>query len=182
MGTTSKVTDYEKQGADFLGATGAEISARLIGNDKYFDDDTDTRDIYMVELKRGGRSYSFKFGQSIVNSAKVKDKLNGREYTLSGGSAGSHTHRYLRPEKFPKSKKEFSSEFNFIEGTPPTSYDILCCLTKHDPCTFEDFCGDFGYDTDSRKAKKTYKAVRNEYLEVCRLFSDEEREKMAEIQ
>ena len=67
--------------------------------------------------------------------------------------------------------------FNFgqsiaAEDTPPTMYDILTCLTKHNPETFEDFCSEYGYNTDSINAQKTYKAVQREFNGVNRLFSD----------
>lgn len=55
----------------------------------------------------------------------------------------------------------------------PSSYDLLACLTKYDPGTFEDFCGDFGYDIDSKKAEKTYRAVVKEYERLCRVFGDD---------
>jgi hypothetical protein len=62
----------------------------------------------------------------------------------------------------------------------PTSYDILSCLQKYDVGSFEDFCSDFGYDNDSRKAKKTYHAVLKEFQGVNYLFSNVI-EKLAEI-
>lgn len=76
--------------------------------------------------------------------------------------------------------------FNFgqsIAGADeiPTAYDVLSCLQKYDIGSFEDFCGEFGYDTDSRKAEKIYKAVCKEYESLCRLYSDEELQLMAEI-
>lgn len=64
----------------------------------------------------------------------------------------------------------------------PTEYDVLACLTKYDPGTFENFCSEFGYDTDSRSAEKTYNAVKDEYNNLCALFNDEEMQLMAEIQ
>ena len=51
-------------------------------------------------------------------------------------------------------------------------YDILATLTKYDPIDFNNFCLDFGYNTDSIKALKTYKAVVKEYKAVVRLFGD----------
>jgi hypothetical protein len=51
-------------------------------------------------------------------------------------------------------------------------YDILACLTKHNPETFEFFCSEYGYDTDSINALKTYKAVQREFNGVNRLFAD----------
>ena len=58
----------------------------------------------------------------------------------------------------------------------PRLYDIIACLTKYDPGTFEDFCSEFGYDDDSGSAEKIYNAVKDEYLSMCTLFSDEELE------
>lgn len=78
--------------------------------------------------------------------------------------------------------------FNFgqsiiSDATPPTAYDILACVQKYDVGSFEDFCSGFGYDTDSRKAEKTYKAVCKEYAGISQLFSESEiMEKLQEIQ
>jgi len=45
---------------------------------------------------------------------------------------------------------------------PPDAADVLSCLcsdaTSADRVTFEDWCSDLGYDTDSRKAEKIYLA------------------------
>jgi hypothetical protein len=64
----------------------------------------------------------------------------------------------------------------------PSAYDVLTCLTKCDPGTFENFCSDFGYDTDSRKAERTYKAVCDEWEQVSKLFNEQEIELLQEIQ
>ncbi len=43
----------------------------------------------------------------------------------------------------------------------PTAADVLDCLASDASGaeqSFEDWCSDYGYDTDSRKAEKTYKA------------------------
>lgn len=67
-------------------------------------------------------------------------------------------------------------------GTHPTAYDILACLTKYDVGTFENFCSDFGYDTDSRKAYKIYKAVLREWKNIELLFTPEQIEQLQEIE
>ena len=56
--------------------------------------------------------------------------------------------------------------------TKPTAYDVLSCVQRYDIGTFDDFCSDFGYDTDSRKAEKTYFAVQREVSECQRIFGD----------
>lgn len=68
-----------------------------------------------------------------------------------------------------------------IAASTPTAYDVLACLTKYDPGTFQNFCDEFGYDTDSRKAEKTYFAVQEEWSNVQRLFGDVI-DQLAEIQ
>ena len=67
--------------------------------------------------------------------------------------------------------------FNFGQSiaagsVEPTMYDILACLTKHDPETFENFCSEYGYNEDSIKSLKTYIAVQREFKGVNRLFAD----------
>jgi hypothetical protein len=68
------------------------------------------------------------------------------------------------------------------KGVSPVAYDLLACITKYDPDTFENFCREFGYDTDSRKAEKTYEAVKEEYAKVSFFFTAEEIEELQEIQ
>lgn len=58
--------------------------------------------------------------------------------------------------------------------TKPTEYDVLTCITKSDPGSFEDFCGEFGYDTDSRKVASIYKAVKREWESVKLVFGEGE--------
>ena len=58
------------------------------------------------------------------------------------------------------------------KGKKPSEYDILACLTKSDPGSFEDFCRDFGYDSDSRKAYGVYEGVCKEWQGVKAVFSD----------
>jgi hypothetical protein len=68
---------------------------------------------------------------------------------------------------------EFSdSENNKRKNIMPTAYDVLACLQKYDVGTFEDFCGNYGYDNDSIKSLKTYKAVKKEYENVIKMFGD----------
>jgi len=83
--------------------------------------------------------------------------------------------RYIFRCTLERNGVEYS--FNFGQSlasgnTEPTMYDVLTCLEKYDHPTFEDFCGEFGYDTDSRSAEKTYDAVRTEYEAVVVLFGD----------
>lgn len=84
---------------------------------------------------------------------------------------------YIFPVTLRKDGKSMRIHFgqSLAKGsTPPDEYDIIACLTKDDPGSFENFCSDFGYDTDSRRAEKTYKAVKAEWKKMLRVFGDGE--------
>lgn len=158
-----------------LNAFGAEIKKEYLRNGKHFADDTINRDIYKITLKRGRREFSFDFGQSVFKSAYYQDKtIEGRTYTTDG-SARTGNFKVLNPE--------YLKNYCFlVKGTEPTDYDVVACLEKYDVGSFEDFCREFGYDEDSKKAEKIYIAVVKEYDNMCKLFSDEELEVLREIQ
>jgi hypothetical protein len=83
--------------------------------------------------------------------------------------------RYIFNCTLTRNRKRYTFNFGQSIATgnvEPTMYDILTCLTKYDPETFEFFCGEYGYNTDSIKALKTYKAVQREFNGINRLFSD----------
>lgn len=65
--------------------------------------------------------------------------------------------------------------------TIPGYYDVFAAMTKYDPGTFEDFCSEYGYDEDSRRAYATWEAVCKEYEAMERLFGDV-MDELAEIQ
>lgn len=58
------------------------------------------------------------------------------------------------------------------QPTPPDLYSVLTSLKSDatDGETFEDWCANFGYDTDSRKAMDTYLACQASENESRRFF------------
>lgn len=92
--------------------------------------------------------------------------------------------RYVFKCRLKRKGKTYTFNFgqSIIAGREkPDMYDILSCLTKCDPGSLENFCSEFGYDTDSIKANITYTAVCREWNGVQRLFGDILKE-MLEIQ
>lgn len=161
------MNEYEKQAADFLAETNTTFKAEYKRTGLYFPKDKDPRDIYEITLTRGTRSWSFEFGQSIADSGF---------YVQIGRSKYPLERKYL-------DKTSYRSDLDKIHyPKPPTAYDVLACLTKYDVGTFENFCSEFGYDEDSRTAEKIYKAVYEEWLNVQKMWSDTEIEKLQEIQ
>ena len=175
-------TNYEKQATDFLEKTGCKMTITYKENRKYFPNDKETRDVYEIEIVRGSRVWKFEFGNSIADS----------EFVAVCGKS-----RYKIPSEMrTKSNQEITlyvkwnlqSDFGTVKAdhikrpVPPSEYDVLSCLTKYDPESFENFCSEFGYDTDSKKADKVYSGVKEEWLNVCRMWSDSEIEELCEIQ
>jgi hypothetical protein len=157
------MTDYEKQAQDFLTKTGTTFKAEYLKTGKYFDDDKNERDIYTITLERGNRKYSFTFGQSINDSGKF-------------WHFGKYQNGISNKKLYPFHEWDVNKNYAI-----PTPYDVLSGVTKYDPGTFENFCSEFGYDTDSRKAEKVYQAVKNEYQNIAMLFNDSEMAELAEI-
>jgi len=155
-----------------------ELEVKLLKYDKHFQDDTEKRDIYKITLKRGSRKYTFKFGQSVFHSGKYIGHKN-----LCLNKLGKYLFTEEEVKKMPSFYKspahhDIKLNKNFEE---PKLYNVITCLQKYDIGTFEDFCGEFGYDEDSLKAERTYNAVRDEYQNICALFSDDELEVLNSI-
>ena len=102
----------------------------------------------------------------------VKLQILGSEYKSMWNE---RQNRYVFKCRLSRNRKSYTFEFGQSianSSNEPNIYDILACLVKSDPETFEYFCAEFGYDIDSRKAEETYKAVCKEYKAVERLFGD----------
>lgn len=58
----------------------------------------------------------------------------------------------------------------------PTLAAVLACLMSDASAgeggSFEDFCGEFGYDTDSRRAEQTYNACRDTAAAMRRMLGE----------
>lgn len=170
---------YDEQAKDFLKSTNTTFKADFLKNDFYFDGDKETRDIYKIILKRGNRKYVFNFGQSINDSGffytKGVQKIDINRKHLN--KSDEHIVKIINDYNFLNNGKSDV----IIKPTRPTPYNVLSCLTKYNPETFENFCDEYGYDEDSIKAKKVYDSVVDEYRNVIMLWNDSEIEQLAEI-
>lgn len=147
------MNEYTKQANDFLLKTQSEISKQLIGNISHFDDD----------IKNGITRPVYNI---VIRRTRLLKTKDGKSY--------------YKPVAY--SFKFGDSIANMQDGKTPTNYDILACLTKYNPSTFENFCSEYGYNTDSRQALKTYKAVKAEYKGLRTIYTLKELEAMADIQ
>lgn len=176
------MNNYEKQAQDFLNQTQTTFKAEFIKNDFHFDGDKEKRDIYKITLQRGARKMVFNFGQSLNNSGfyftqgvkKVEIDKKFLELDLSEGQLKTKLIQTIRGLHFQACDK-----IHYPEA--PTPYDVLANLQNYEVGSFENFCDEFGYNVDSKKAEKTYNAVLKEWQEVQKLWSDEEIALLQEI-
>jgi len=177
-----KESRYKEMGDEFLSMTGTDMKVIYERTGKYFDDDKDVRDVYRIVLSRNNRQYAFSFGQSVHNSGKYL--LYGKSNRGIAHREGSHI-KIDWLSDYEEKQRGFINPFRDWELNKnyevPDAYSVLACLTKYSPGTFEDFCSEYGYDTDSKKAEKTYQAVKDEYTNLCTLYNDEELELMCNI-
>ena len=124
-------------------------------------------------LTDNGISFSAKF--ETFGKHWEDDEAERNIYTLSLFRAGQGADSQSVSVRFGQSL------VNTAANEAPTAYDMLACLTKNDPGDFEEFCSEFGYDTDSRKAEREWKTVRAEWEQVEAFFTAEELEQLQEI-
>ena len=114
-----------------------KIRSVLKTQDKYFDDDKESRNIYRVYVTYNEKTISFKFGDSIHN-------------TNMG-----------------------------IELDDEAVLNTICsdyyCVDD-----FSEFCSEYGYDQDSRKAEKIFKNCQIQSAKLHKLFEDADIEKLNE--
>lgn len=99
------------------------------------------------------------------------------------------------PDSFPRGSNAWRVELRyqgrsmtvpFYTGPAlgePTVADVVECLISDASGadqSFEDWCSDYGYDTDSRKDEATYKAVVKQTRELRRLLGDQTIGRLAE--
>ncbi len=130
-------------------------------------------------LKRFNISLKVKRSGNSAPPWKENGKSHGYRYlvTLSRGELGCD----YREVKFPFWDSIAARE----KGEELTPYGVLACISGdiYYPDTFEEFCSEYGYDADSRKAEATFNRCHEFAIRLREFFAtDEEQEALAEIQ
>ena len=121
-------------------------------------------------LKKNGIVFVTKF---LKNDYHFPEDKNGRDiFGITFSREGKRL--YIR---FGQSLKETTGSGD----NHPTAYDVLACIQKYEVGSFENFCGDFGYNSDSRHVEKIYKTVLKEWKNVSSFFSESELLELQEI-
>lgn len=102
----------------------------------------------------------------LLDEVKMTKKCLGKSPMTSG--------KMYRIYLSYKGKKcSFVYHDNYLNEVKKTDVIYCFCMDARaylDSKNFEDFCNNFGYDTDSIKALKTYKACKKQAEKCTRLF------------
>lgn len=168
------MNEYTKQANEFLKKANATMKIDFVGlaiNKEW--KEKDKRNLYEITLTTPGGSMVFDFWDSTHNTEIKQMSLEtyAEKHYKRRFDSLSYSEK-VRSQKELKEKKA---------AAQPTAYDVLACMTKYDPGTFENFCSEFGYDEDSRTAERIYFSVQKEYSQLARIFTPEQLEEMQEI-
>jgi len=126
------------------------------------------RDIYELRFTRSDRTFTIpQFGQSLYHSSTWAPKC------IRGCPMQFRESLMMHSRDCPNHKMGGRVR-------PPSAYDAFATITKYDPGSFSEFCSEFGYDTDSIKARDAWQAMVEEWAQVRRFFTSEEIEWLQE--
>lgn len=169
------MSEYLKQAIDFLTKANAKCEIEFGGvarNENW--KEKEKRNWYDVTITTPKGKMSFVFWDSIHNTKIIAMTLE--QYVEKKLRRRFEDMSYVEKKQAKKKLEKLKEE------AVPNAYDVLACLEKYDVGTFEEFCAEFGYDDDSRIAERIYIAVVKEYKELTRIFTEEQMEKLCEIQ
>ena len=168
-------TECTKQAEKFLQDANATIKIKFQGraiNTMW--KEKQLRNLYAVTITTPRGSYTFDFWDSLYNTELTQ--MTDEQY------ARKCFRRHWQNMTYFEQGKVHTELTRKQKEARPDCYEVLACLTKYDPGTFENFCAECGYDEDSRTAERIYIAVQNEFANLKRIFDPEQLEAMQEIE
>jgi hypothetical protein len=116
--------------------------------------------------------------ERLCKELKIECEARYGEVEVSDGwSAGTHPYKVTLRMRDRDGRRRLTVPFfmGSANTREPTAADVLNCLVsdaRAGEMTFEEFCSDFGYDVDSRKAEKTWKACSANAPRVRRFLGE----------
>lgn len=190
-------SDYDTQADSFLQKHGLKFRA-VLKNTKAPGWDTPQPMKKCESCKgRGERFASWPFGRHQTQWEFLR-KQNMPIYTpcgvchgegevpdLEAPKHGNHYHITLSQGRQRRLSFDFWGSIRDKEdGKHPTAYDVISCISGdlHTPVTFDDFCAEYGYSTDSRETLATWERCLTFSRRLKAFFTSEKRAELSEIQ
>lgn len=116
------------------------------------------------------------YGKEPLATVLARDKMRHFKCRIWNAEARAYD---IAGRKVPVKLRSFGLYFSQGSGhtVDPTLADVLDCLASdasgHDNAnSFEDWASDYGYDTDSRKAEKTWRAIQRSSEQLKRTLGE----------
>ena len=175
------MSEYTEAAEKFLTDTGTTLTIEFQYTGPYFAGDKDKRDVYRFTLKNARGEYSSTFGDSIRNTER-------RAFAAMIGQGWAYWSKEAARMGFRKeagsetiSRKSLAEARNYR----PSAYDILACLEKYEPDTFDNWAAEMGYNdrplSEYPNVLKVWTACVEQYRGLSRMFSADEMEQLREI-
>jgi hypothetical protein len=114
-----------------------------------------------IVLKKGDHTMKVDYSQGIGHIPKDRQDFGEHNKREAEQQYSWHGKYYVRNK--------------LIKVKPPSLADVLYSLALDSEAidyTFEEWCGNLGYDSDSRKAESIYKSCLKEAIELKQLVPD----------
>lgn len=170
------MTEYQAQAKQFLADSNATMEISFIGKEipSHWLGETKPHNKYQFTITTPKGKYTSYFCDSLWNT--MVSEMTQNDYARKKYKMNWDVLNYQEKVKVIK-------ELNVLKANAiPTEYDILAAVEKYSYDSFSDFCSEFGYSTDSISARETFLACGEEYAGLRRIFTEEQMEKMREIQ
>ncbi len=177
---------YEEQGKHFCDITRTTFEAveRVPQNKPLWAKDADYKYgiNYAVTIKNPRGSFTFDYWGSIQDADMVAMALKA-EARGQHCPEFYHVQDWLKKEYKPYKGSALRGKLaaHVRDVARPKAYEILTCLLPMSADTFEEFCSDYGYSSDSIAAERIYKACIEQDRNMRRLFTHAELEALQEI-
>lgn len=130
--------------------------------------------------------FGFKFRITLSNSKPANWEPSGNHYRVTLSRNAPCKVNLDCPCSTPSRRLAFDfwGSLNDAEkGEDPSAYDVLTCIGPdlYCPETFADFCSEYGYEEDSRKALQTFSRADRFARRLRSFFTEEEQKALAEI-
>lgn len=127
-------------------------------------------------------------GMHIETFAAGRGEHDSYKYVVRiiGHKTGDYSFDYTKGSAHvTDGKKDFGGRVYGQQPIPPMPAEVIGCMISDARCadgnTFEDFCSEFGYDTDSRKALEIYLACQDVVHALRRLFTSEMMDQLSNL-
>lgn len=114
---------------------------------------------------------------TFKNFEIISEYTGNKKADWGGNQENWNHHNIIVKNKETKKQTSFDFWASIMNPELSTDYDLknsFYCFVSDaisGTYTFEEFCGEFGYDTDSRKAEKTWKSCQKSSVKLKRIYS-----------